>query len=101
MGAEYETDTSSPLGIADARVNTTVDPLTTAPLTVTASLPINTVYLSVPAVVVRKVSLKVNVTVVPEAETVLRVGRVTSGPALEKLETDALTRDTESLPEES
>ena len=54
-----------------------------------------------PAVVVRKVSLKVNVTVVPEAEIVVRVGDVTSGPAVEKLETVAPTSDTESLPEES
>jgi hypothetical protein len=61
----------------------------------------NTVYLSVPAVVVRKVSLKVNVTVVPEAEIVVRVGDVTSGPAVEKLETVAPASDTESLPEES
>jgi hypothetical protein len=101
VGAVYDTDTSSPLGIADARVNTTVDPLTTAPLTVTASLPTNTVYLSVPAVIDRKVSLNVSVTVVPDAVTLLRVGDVTSGPAVEKLETDALTRDTESLPDES
>jgi hypothetical protein len=61
----------------------------------------NTVYLPVPAEVNPKVSLKVRVTVVPDAETLLRVGGVTSGPAVDKLETDALTRDTESLPEES
>ena len=82
-------------------MSTTVDPLTDAALTVTASLPMKTVYLSVPAVVERKVSLNVNVTVVPEAETVLRVGAVTSGPAVEKLETAAPTSDTESLPDAS
>ena len=67
----------------------------------TGSLPTNTVYVSVPAVVERRVSLKVNVTVVPEAEMVLSVGRVTSGPAVEKLETVALLREIESFPEAS
>lgn len=101
VGAVYETDTSSPLGMADARVNTTVEPLTEAPLMVTGSLPTKTVYLLLSAVTEPKVSLNVNVTVVPEAETVLKVGGVTSGPADEKFETATLLRESESLPEES
>ena len=67
----------------------------------TGSLPTNTVYLLESAVTEPKVSLNVKVTVVPEAEMVLSVGGVTSGPAVEKLETAALLREIESFPEES
>ena len=101
VGATYVTDTNSPLGTVDARVKTTVEPLTDVALTVTGSLPTNTVNVLPGATVDPRVSLKVNVTVVPEAEMVLSVGGVTSGPAAEKLETAALLREIESFPEES
>jgi hypothetical protein len=87
--------------MADASVKTTVEPLIVAELTVTGSLPTNTVNRLVAAPTDPKVSLSVSVTVVPEAVTVLRVGGVTSGPAVEELKTVASARDTESLPEES
>ena len=66
VGAVYETDTNSPLGIEEGRVNTTVEPLTDAFVTVTGSLPTNTVNALQAGPVEPSVSLNVNVTVEPE-----------------------------------
>ena len=101
VGAAYVTDTSSPLGTDDASVKTTVEPLMEEFVTVTASLPTNTVNVLLGGPTEPNVSLNVNVTVEPEYETLLRVGRVTSGPAVEKLVTAAFTSEIESLPEAS
>jgi hypothetical protein len=65
-GATYDTDTSSPLGIEDGRVNTIVEPLTEAFVTVTGSFPTNTVNALPAGPVEPNVSLKVSVTVEPE-----------------------------------
>jgi hypothetical protein len=66
VGAAYETDTNSPLGIEEERVRTTVEPLMEAFETVTGSLPTNTVNVLPAGPVAPSVSLNVNVTVEPE-----------------------------------
>jgi hypothetical protein len=66
VGAVYETDTNSPLGIEEGSVNTTVEPLMEAFKTVTGSFPTKTVNALPAGPAEPNVSLKVNVTVVPE-----------------------------------
>jgi hypothetical protein len=65
-GATYDTDTNSLLGIEEGRVNTIVEPLTDAFVTVTGSFPTNTVNALPAGPVEPSVSLNVNVTVEPE-----------------------------------
>jgi hypothetical protein len=65
-GATYDTETNSPLGIEEERVNTTVEPLTDAFVTVTGSLPTKTVNALPAGPTEPNVSLNVNVTVEPE-----------------------------------
>jgi hypothetical protein len=62
----YDTDTNSPLGIEEGRVNTIVEPLTDAFVTVMGSFPTNTVNALPAGPVAPNVSLNVNVTVEPE-----------------------------------
>jgi hypothetical protein len=66
VGAVYETDTNSLLGIEEGRVNTIVEPLTDAFVTVTGSFPTNTVNALPAGPAAPSVSLNVSVTVEPE-----------------------------------
>jgi hypothetical protein len=62
-GATYDTDTNSLLGIEEGRVNTIVEPLTDAFVSVTGSFPRITVYALLAGSVEPSCSLNVNVSV--------------------------------------
>jgi hypothetical protein len=89
-GATYETRTSVPLGTESEPLNVrnTVFPLMEIAVGVTAVSPTNTVNAFKAGVGVDfKVSLKLNETDVPLADTVDNVGGAISGPATELLVT--------------
>ena len=79
----------------------TVEPLTTALVTVADSIPTKTLYADIGAVVLPNVSLNESVTVFPFPTIDVNVGRAVSGPAEEKFETVVVASDTESFPPSS
>ena len=76
----------------------TVEPLTTALVTVAESIPTKMLYADAGAVALPNVSLKESVTVFPLATIVVNVGGTVSGPAVEKFDTDVVGSDTASFP---